>query len=219
MIGSTLGLVGAGVFGLSRLGRVTGAALPPAVGAEELDAAAQAYETAERPSTTTTTTLPPAEGLLTFPVDPASGLLLLDNFGGDSVSQGPCKHKGVDVFPLTDEVGIPLLACVDGIFRSQRFAGSSGAQGNAVILEDANGDIYRYHHLDSVVEDLEVGSPVVRGQVIGYMGKTGNANFPHLHFEVRRGSTVGPAVNPVPLISLPVPGVTKDPRDGCDDPN
>ena len=122
---------------------------------------------------------------LTFPVQPDGGLIVLNNFGGNSVSNGPCSHRGIDVFPTDDLTKRPLLACVDGIIEGQRFAGSSGSQGNAWILQDGNGVSYRYHHIDEFAEGLEVGSPVRRGDVIARMGTSGNANSAHLHFEVR----------------------------------
>ncbi len=220
MIGSALGLVGVGVFGLFRLGR------PPAtaVGDNVPDAfggAAKAGRTAERitttTTTTTTTTLPPPEGLLTFPVVPVDEeqpVTVLDNFGGWSVSKQNCSHAGIDIFSPLPDGGEPLVACVDGVLSGIRI--NQGAQGNAWILEDANGDIYRYHHLLAFEEGLEVGMTVARGQVIGYMGESGNANWPHLHFEVRRGGTAGPAEDPLPLLDVPdedvVVRAVNDPR-------
>jgi len=219
MIVSTVGLVGAGVFGMSRLGRL----VPAPIGSDEfgLAGAANATEAARRipPSTTTTTTtttttIPLPEGALAFPVDPTGGLLVLDNFGGYSVAQQGCTHKGIDIFPRYDaEPGRPLLACTDGELDWRIL---DGPQGNAWVLEDANGDIYRYHHLESFADGLEPGSTVVRGQLIGYMGSSGNAGSPHVHFEVRRGGTGGPAEDPIPLLPLPIPDVAVvKPNDGC----
>jgi len=225
MIGSALGLIGAGVVGLGRFGGSPQLALGADNG--DFDAAARATKAAQRvttttsttttstTTTTTTTTLPPPEGFLTFPVDPTGGLLVLNNFSGNSVSQGACAHKGIDIFVDDGESGRPLFACVDAELHDWRLAPGSGAQGNAWILEDANGDMYRYHHLDSFAEGLEPGMTVERGQVIGYMGTSGNANYPHLHFEIRRGGTAGPAENPVPLLPLPIPEVTLGPYTGC----
>ncbi len=182
-----------------------------------VDGGATANETARRipPSTTTTTTLPVPEGMLTFPVDPTGGLLVLNNFSGDSVSQGPCQHKGIDIFVLDGQPGRGLLACTDAVLKDWRLAPGSGAQGNAWILEDANGDIYRYHHLDAFADGLQPGMTVVPGQLIGFMGTSGNANSPHLHFEVRRGGTAGPAEDPVPLLPFPIPEVSLGPYTGC----
>ena len=151
---------------------------------------------------------------LTFPVDPAGGVILLDNFGGFSVSAGACSHAGVDVFP-TDTDPRDLLACVDGVIEGQRFAGSSGSQGNAWILKDDAGVSYRYHHIDEFAEGLEVGSVVQRGDVIATMGSTGNASSAHLHFEVRLDGTSASAVDPLPRFVLPIDNVEVGPPAGC----
>lgn len=151
---------------------------------------------------------------LTFPVDPGAGVIVLDNFGGFSVSSGACSHAGVDVFPLDTDTR-NLLACVDGVLEGQRFAGSSGSQGNAWILKDDAGVSYRYHHIDEFAEGLEVGSLVRRGDVIATMGSTGNANSAHLHFEVRLDGTSASAVDPLPRFVLPVDNVEVGPPAGC----
>ena len=151
---------------------------------------------------------------LTFPVEPGAGVILLDNFGGFSVSAGACSHAGVDVFP-TDSEPRNLLACVDGVLDGQRFAGSSGSQGNAWILKDEAGVSYRYHHIDEFADGLEVGSEVQRGDVIATMGNTGNANAAHLHFEVRLNGTLASAVDPLPRFVLPIDGVEVGPNTGC----
>jgi len=62
-----------------------------------------------------------------------------------------------------------------------------------------------------------VGSPVRRGDVLGTVGSTGNANYPHLHFEVRPdGASSASAVNPLPLLAIPSLNTTVGPRSGCD---
>lgn len=208
MIGSAVGLVGLGVFGLARVGRIA----PPAPGAEPggFDAAASAFAVARR--------VVPEPPPLAFPVDPTGGLIVLNNFGADSVSLGDCAHRGIDIFPTSGGPGRPLLACVDATLRDWRLAPGSGAQGNAWILEDEHGDIYRYHHLDGFAEGLEPGMTVQRGDLIGFMGSTGNTGAAHLHFEVRRGGTAGPAVDPVPLLPFPIPEVELTEPMGCSSP-
>ncbi len=151
---------------------------------------------------------------LTFPVLPGPGIVVLDNFGGFSVSRGSCAHRGIDVFPTDDEVPRVLVSCIDGVIEGQRFL--AGSQGNAWILEDGAGVSYRYHHVDEFEPGLEVGSAVRRGDVLGTMGKTGNANYPHLHFEVRLdGASSASAVDPLPLLAIPSLDTTVGPRDGC----
>jgi murein DD-endopeptidase MepM/ murein hydrolase activator NlpD len=200
LIISALGIAG-GALALRRVGGDTAWGLPAETTAPipDVGGSASAIEPAERWRT---------ERALSFPCDTSRGITLADNFGGDSYSNGSGGHRGVDMWRTDGQPGQPLLACVEGVLAGQRLL--AGAQGNAWILEDAAGDIYRYHHLDSFADGLAVGDVVQRGDVIGYMGSTGNAasNAPHLHFEVRRGGTAGPAVDPIPLFGLPLPDVT-----------
>ena len=158
---------------------------------------------------------PSPDATLTFPVLAGDGLLVLDNFGGFSVSSGSCSHRGIDIFPTDDDTPRVLVACVDGVIEGQRLAPTSGSQGNAWILKDANGVSYRYHHIDEFEPGLEVGSEVQRGDVIATMGASGNANFPHLHFEVRPDGTGASAIDPLPLLPLPIEGVEVGPPSGC----
>lgn len=158
--------------------------------------------------------LPPEIGEIVLPVDPGDGLIVLNNFGGKSESLGSCSHNGIDIFPTT-EATRTLVACVDGFIEGQRFAGSSGAQGNTWILEDSNGVSYRYHHIGEFAEGLEVGSIVRRGDPIATMGKSGNAQSEHLHFEVRLDGSSGTAIDPVPLIAFPIPNVELGEPTGC----
>ena len=142
------------------------------------------------------------DDLLTFPVLSGPGIQVLDNFGGFSVSQGSCSHRGIDIFPTDDEVPRVLVSCCDGVIEGQRLL--AGSQGNAWILQDGNGVSYRYHHIDEFEPGLEVGSIVRAGDVLGTMGSTGNASYPHLHFEVRLvGASSASAVDPLPLLAIP----------------
>lgn len=144
---------------------------------------------------------------ITFPVLLPGDLILFDNFGGASVAYGPGGHRGVDIWRRDGQPGQPLVACVDGVLVEQEIL--EGNQGNSWVLQGAGDDFYRYHHLDEFADGLQVGDLVERGQVIGTMGSTGNPDesAPHLHFEVRQGRAIGQAVDPRPLLPLPLPGV------------
>jgi peptidoglycan hydrolase-like protein with peptidoglycan-binding domain len=104
-------------------------------------------------------------------------------------------HLGVDI---GGPEGAPLQAVVTGriiqIYRDQ--LGSLAGNGIKIGLPD--GTYFFYAHLSSIAPGIAVGVPVTAGQVIGYMGHTGNAGITHLHFEVHpRG---GAAVNPYPIV-------------------
>lgn len=144
-------------------------------------------------------------GRIGFPVQLPGDLVLLDNFGADRIF-GAGAHEGIDIGRSDGQPGHPVVACVDGVLVTQELL--AGNQGNSWALQGADGDAYRYHHLDEFAPGLAVGSTVVRGQVLGTMGSTGNPNAPHLHFEVRRGGPIGTPVDPVPLLPLPIDGVT-----------
>lgn len=152
---------------------------------------------------------------LTFPALAGDGLIVLDNFGGFSVSSGSCSHRGIDIFATDADTPRVLVACVDGIVSGQRFEATAGSQGNAWILQDAQGVSYRYHHIDEFEPGLEVGSQVRRGDVIATMGTSGNANFPHVHFEVRPDGTGASAIDPLPMFVFPIDGVEVGPPAGC----
>ncbi len=113
------------------------------------------------------------------------------------------RHRGVGA-----QVGQEVYAVEDGTLY-RRFDDLSSAAGYGWGLWSVTDVKYRYYHLDSFAEGLEVGDRVVAGQVIGYVGDTGNATPGgwHLHFEVRPGphprfGSVDP-IDPVPLLDIP----------------
>lgn len=102
---------------------------------------------------------------------------------------GGRKHKGID---LALPVGEPVLAAKSGrVF----FAGAEKGYGNWIEIGHPDGRQTRYAHLLSVA--VEEGEWIPARRLIGYSGKTGNADdrtiLPHLHFEIRSG---GDAVDP-----------------------
>jgi murein DD-endopeptidase MepM/ murein hydrolase activator NlpD len=88
-------------------------------------------------------------------------------------------HKGVDFAAPT---GTPVLASGDGRVS---FAGQQNGYGNVIMLQHAGAQSTVYAHLSRFADGLKPGQRVSQGQVIGYVGQTGWATGPHLHYEFR----------------------------------
>lgn len=95
-------------------------------------------------------------------------------------------HQGVDIGA---SAGTPILAADSGVVL---FAGWDGGYGYLVKLSHGNGMETWYAHMSKMT--VSVGASVNKGQVIGYVGSTGSATGPHLHFEVHVN---GVAKNPL----------------------
>jgi murein DD-endopeptidase MepM/ murein hydrolase activator NlpD len=89
------------------------------------------------------------------------------------------RHEGTD---YAADVGTPVLAVGDGTVSQ---AGWAGGYGNLIELRHKNGITTRYGHLSRFRAGLHVGEKVAQGDVIGYVGSTGLATGPHLHYEFR----------------------------------
>ena len=88
-------------------------------------------------------------------------------------------HTGVDFGAPT---GTRVKATSDGVVG---FAGHQGGYGNLIILRHANGYETYYAHLSAFAEGIRPGRSVSQRQIIGFVGATGTATGPHLHYEVR----------------------------------
>jgi murein DD-endopeptidase MepM/ murein hydrolase activator NlpD len=95
----------------------------------------------------------------------------------DPFTGEPETHKGLDIIAL---YGSRVLAPADG---KVLVAGREGDYGNLVILDHGNGVTTRFAHLARF--QVQPGTAVRRGDVIGYVGSTGRTTAPHLHYEVR----------------------------------
>jgi murein DD-endopeptidase MepM/ murein hydrolase activator NlpD len=87
-------------------------------------------------------------------------------------------HKGTDYVAAA---GTPVRAIGDGVVV---FAGQKGGYGNVIDLRHRNGYVTRYGHLSRFAAGIHSGSRVSIGNTIAYVGMTGLATAPHLHFEV-----------------------------------
>lgn len=100
-------------------------------------------------------------------------------------------HPGIDI---ANNAGTPIFATADGIVVK---AGWSGGYGNLVQIDHGNGIATLYGH-NSLIS-VSVGQTVKKGQLISYMGSTGNSTGPHVHYEIRVNGT---AVNPESFLTL-----------------
>jgi murein DD-endopeptidase MepM/ murein hydrolase activator NlpD len=89
------------------------------------------------------------------------------------------RHEGTD---YAARPGTPVMAAGDGVVLR---AGWAGGYGNLVELRHLNGITTRYGHLRGLGRKVRRGTRVEQGQVIGYVGSTGLASGPHLHYEFR----------------------------------
>jgi murein DD-endopeptidase MepM/ murein hydrolase activator NlpD len=173
-------------------------------GLDDVAAGAGASAPAVRLGKVTTTTPPPT----TAPGSPVPASLTplvcgtpLDNF--DDARSGGRTHEGDDIVAPQNT---PVLAVVNGTLYRQVKVGDSNASlsGNAWYLrDDVTGAAFFYAHLDHFA-DLAVGAQVRLGDVIAYVGDTGNpgpGNY-HLHFEVHPKGDQTAAVNPQPYLSV-----------------
>jgi len=90
----------------------------------------------------------------------------------------PRKHNGVD---YAAPQGTPVMAAGDGVIERCYI---SKSYGKYIRIRHANGFSTAYAHLSSFGDELEVGSPVKRGQIIAKVGSTGRSTGPHLHYEI-----------------------------------
>ncbi|MBS1114705.1 MAG: rane protein [Nitrospirae bacterium] len=98
-------------------------------------------------------------------------------------------HSGMDI---AADPGLPVKATADGIVS---YAGWSGGSGNLVALEHGFGFSTFFAHNRLVA--VKVGQKVKRGDILGYVGSTGNSTGPHLHYEVWKE---GKALDPITFI-------------------
>jgi murein DD-endopeptidase MepM/ murein hydrolase activator NlpD len=116
--------------------------------------------------------------------------------------RGQARHEAIDIM---EPRGTPVHAVVDGVI-AKLFLSKPG--GNTIYLFDQAGEFcYYYAHLDRYAPNLREGMYVSRGQVIAFVGSTGNASpdAPHLHFtifklEPEKRWWKGTPINPYPVL-------------------
>jgi len=89
------------------------------------------------------------------------------------------QHEGVD---LAAPIGTRVFAAGDGVVK---FVGKQNGYGNLVEIDHSGNYQTRYAHLSGFGQGMKPGTRVTQGQVIGFVGQTGWATGPHLHYELR----------------------------------
>ena len=173
------------------------AAPPPDTARPAVRAAADPADTL--PITATPDELRALAPTLAIPVQGVRAAELRDSF---DEARGGRVHEALDIHAPR---GTPVLSAADGRLTKMH---QSQAGGLMVYAADASERwIFMYGHLERFAEGLAEGMPLTRGQVVGYVGTSGNAraDAPHLHFVVARGRPGiswwrGTPVNPYPLL-------------------
>lgn len=135
----------------------------------------------------------PAEEKLPMPVAGIRVGQVADTWGA---SRGTLrKHEGQDMFAPQ---GTPVRSVGDGYVI--RTASGMPLGGTIVVVAGRGGRVYYYAHLERHAPGIETGAPVSSSTILGYVGKTGNAEGtpPHLHFGMY---TATGAINPLPLLA------------------
>ena len=112
-------------------------------------------------------------------------------------------HKGIDYAAPT---GTRIRAVADGTVD---FAGRQGGYGNLIVLRHQSQYTTWYGHLSGFAKALRSGSRVHQGELIGYVGATGLATGPHLHYEFRVNNV---QKNPLGIAMPAAPPITAGQR-------
>lgn len=104
-------------------------------------------------------------------------------------------HQGTDIM---GDMGAPLVASENGVIER---LGEASLGGRKLWVSGDSGTKYYYAHLSAFVPGMANGQRICAGQVVGYLGDSGNAQGtpPHVHFEIHPGG--GGAVNPFPILA------------------
>ena len=103
-------------------------------------------------------------------------------------------HKGIDYAAPT---GTRVRAVADAVVE---FAGRQGGYGNLIILKHKASYSTAYGHLSKFAPNIRKGTRVSQGETIGFVGQTGLATGPHLHYEFRvKGQQVNPTMASLPI--------------------
>lgn len=135
---------------------------------------------------------------LIIPVANVGASALTDTW--DAARSEGRTHEGIDIIA---PMGAPVRAAVDG--RVVRYFDSERGGVTIYQFDASERFVYYYAHLSRRAAGLVEGAVVSQGDVIGYVGMSGNAPVPHLHFEIQRLTPArhwweAESMNPYPLL-------------------
>ena len=134
---------------------------------------------------------------------PVAGVAARDLIDSFDARRGETRtHNALDIMAARNT---PVVAAVSGSILKLH---NSAAGGLTIYASDPSSKfVMMYGHLESYRPGLKEGDRVARGQIIGFVGSSGNANVsgPHLHFQVTRNNNMkewwnGTPVNPFPVL-------------------
>lgn len=125
-----------------------------------------------------------ARSFLRFPLEFTSITSHLAHSRFHPILKVNLPHNGVD---FAAQRGTPVRTVGDGVISQM---GWNGNYGKAIDVQHDTAYMSRYAHLDRFAEGIQNGTPVKKGQIIGYVGSTGRSTGPHLHFELHKDQQV-----------------------------
>ena len=138
--------------------------------------------------------IPQASADFIPPLDPACGAYISSSYGWRDLFGVPDLHEATDI-PAT--AGTPIYASNSGVVIKSE---NHYSYGNYIMIDHGNGIYTLYAHM--TYREYSVGQSVNKGDVIGYVGNTGNSYGAHLHFEYWVN---GKRTDPEAYVSLPYP--------------
>ena len=138
------------------------------------------------------------------------GLYMTSDFGyriDPITGVGNSAHKGFDCVRWTGYMNVATIVAfesgtVNAVYREVKGVDTkypANSAGNYVCIKHENGYVTKYFHLayNTIPSNIKVGAKVTKGQVIGYMGTTGNSTGAHLHFQLEKD---GVPIDPKPFL-------------------
>ncbi len=127
------------------------------------------------------------------PVLRKGGHKVTSSFGMRTIWGKQQMHNGIDLVGEGATLDY-IIAFDDGVVKISKYSATAGEY---VQIDHGNGNFTRYLHMKKGSRTVKAGDKVLKGQVLGYMGATGNVTGAHLHFDVHVN---GGYVDPVPYL-------------------